>query len=248
VAPKRLTRKEIIEPGPIETALTRIWNWCARNRIILAIAIGGFLLALTGTLIWQQRQRSISEELQSRFAEALDLYYTFPEDSPADENGSVEEPSNPDGPDSEQAGMTEALNQFSTLAQEHPGTKLGLLSQYYTALIKDRLGRSDEAESDLSHLAEDSSDPEIRSLALVVLARLARERSNDQQTQELLEEILSGQAQYFPKDSVLLLLGQHQESAGDKQEALRYYQQLTTEYPESTYLADAQAAINRLQE
>jgi len=246
VAAKRLTRREIVQEDKIQALLSGIFGWSAANRSLLATFFGIFLLSILGSYLWQNYQGNRSEELQVQFAEALEIYH-----APVSEafTGVNEDQTVPSAFQFQfdQERRVEALGQFRTIAEDYPSTDLGLLARYYTALIKQEMGQTEQAEGDLTFVMEYSSQPQIKNLARHLLARLAESNNDRQRATALLEEILLETTGFFPMDTILLQLAQTHEAAGNAQEAVEFYQRLTTEYPTSVYLQEAQIHLEQLE-
>ncbi|MCZ6768521.1 MAG: tetratricopeptide repeat protein [Acidobacteria bacterium] len=245
MAAKRLTRKEIVQEDIIQAFLTGMLRWAAANSSVLATFFGIFLLSIGGAYVWQNYQGSRSEELQVQFAEALEIYH-----APVSEEttGVSEDQTVPSAYQFQfdQERRVEALGHFRTIAEDHPNTDLGLLARYYMALIKQEMGQTEQAEGDLTFVMENSSQPHIKYMARHLLVRLAESNDDRQRATALLEEILLEASGFFPKDTILLQLGQNHEAAGNAQEAVVFYQRLTTEYPTSVYFQEAQIHLQQL--
>ncbi len=246
MAAKRLTRKEIVQEDKVQAILTGILGWAAKNSIVLATFFGIFLLSVLGAYFWQNYQGSRSEELQAQFAEALEIYHApvseettgVSEDQPIPSTFQFQ---------FDQERRVEALAHFRTIAEDHANTDLGLLARYYMALIKQEMGQAEQAEGDLTFVMENSSQPQIKNLARQLLVRLAQSNDDRQRATALLEEILLESTGFFPKDTILLQLAQNHEAAGNAQEAVVFYQRLTTEYPTSVYLQEARIHLEQLE-
>ena len=243
MARKHLTRKEIVQHDRIELVLSGIYNWCSENRSLLIGLFAIFVLTIAGSSAWQYYQGQSSHELQTRFRDTLDLYH-----APV---GKVDEP-DPENAieyrfESDQERLEEALAAFNAMAEDSPSSPLGLLSRYYTGLINQELGQTEEAENDLNFVIQNASEPEMQNLARNHLARIAQSRNDREKATALLEQILVDEFDAFPKAVVLLELAQTHEAAGNTEEALRYYRRLTAEYPSSQYLQEARTHIDQLE-
>jgi len=246
VAAKRLTRREIVQKDKIQAILSGIYGWSAENRFTLVAFFGIFLLAILGSYLWQNYQGSRSDELQFKFAEALEIYH-----APISEEatGVSEDQTVPSAFQFqfEQERRVEALGHFRTIAEDYPDAVLGLLARYYTALIKQEMGQTEQAEGDLTFVMEHSSQPHIKNLARHLLVRLAESNNDRQRATALLEEILLEATGFFPKDTILLQLAQNHEAAGNAQEAVEFYRRITTEYPDSVYSQEARIHLEQLE-
>ena len=246
MAAKRLTRREIVQEDKIQAVLSGIYGWSAENRFTLATFFGIFLLSILGSYLWQNYQGSRTEEIQFKFAEALEIYH-----APVSEEttGVSEDQTIPSAYQFQfdQERRVEALGHFRTIAEDYPNTDLGLLARYYTALIKQEMGQTEQAEGDLTFVMEHASQPQIKNLARHLLARLAESNNDRQRARALLEEILQEATGFFPKDTILLQLAQNHEAAGNAQEAVEFYQRLATEYPTSVYSQEARLHLEQLE-
>ena len=243
---KHLTRKEIVQQDRIELALSGIFNWCSENRALLISLLIIFVLTIAGSSAWQYFKGQSSHELQIRFRDTLDLYHApvgIADEQPLPENTAVIEYRF----ESDQERLEESLVAFTTIAEDAPSSQLGLLSRYYTALIKQELGQIQEAENDLNFVIQNSPDPEVQNLARNHLARIAQSQNDREKATALLEQILVDESHTFPKAVVLLELAQTNEAAGNAEEALRYYRRLTAEYPTSQHIQQARTHIDQLE-
>ncbi|MDA2935375.1 tetratricopeptide repeat protein, partial [Acidobacteria bacterium AH-259-D05] len=276
MAPKRLTRREIVQQDRIQATLSGIYEWSSENRYLLLSLLGFFVLSILGSNLWQYYQERSSHQLQTRFSETLDLYHapvaeaeevTSPgtteteatsEESGSEENaeGITEEPEVQEADptssseyrfQSDQERLEGALAGFTAIAQDYSKAQLGLLARYYMGLIKQELGQTEEAEQDLNFVIGNAVQTEIQNLARNLLAGIAQSKNDPQQATALLEQILLDESDSFPKSTVLLELAQTHEAAGNSEEALRFYRRLTTEYPTSQYIQEARSHIDQLE-
>ena len=246
MARKHLTRKEIVQQDRIELALSGIYNWCSQNRSLLIGLLVVFVLTIAGSSTWQYYRGQSSQELQNRFRETLDLYHApvgQAEEQPLPENAAIIEYRF----ETDQERLEEALATFAGIAEDSPGSQLGLLSRYYTGMIRQEMGQTQEAEDDLNFVIQSASEPEIQNLARSHLARIAQSQEDREKATALLEQILVDESDAFPKSIVLMELAQTYEAAGNAEEALRYYRRLTVEYPDSLNIQQARTHIDQLE-
>lgn len=243
---KHLTRKEIVQQDRIELALSGIFNWCSENRSLLLSLLAVFVLTIAGSSAWQYYREQNSHGLQIRFRDTLDLYH-----APV---GKADEQTLPESTtvieyrfESDQERLEESLAAFTTIADDAPSSRLGLLSRYYTGLIKEELGQIQESQNDLNFVIQNSPDPGIKNLARNHLAWIAQSQNDREKATVLLEQILIEESDTFPKAVVLLELAQTNEAAGNAEEALRYYRRLTAEYPTSQHTQQARTHIDQLE-
>ncbi len=246
MAAKRLTRREIVQEDKIQATLSGIFEWSSQNRSFLFTFFVIFLLSLLGSYLWQNYRLDRSEEIQLQFAEALKIYH-----APVIEN-TAEDSEDPIIFDeyifeTDEERREKALEGFTAVVEDYPGTTLGLLARYYRGLIKQEMGQMGTAEEELNFVVQNSAEPQTRNLARHVLASIAESQDDRQRATQLLEAILQENATSFPTDTLLLQLAQNHEAAGNSEEAVKLYRQLTTEYPTSDYSQEAQLRLNQLE-
>jgi TolA-binding protein len=247
VAAKRLTRREIVQEDKIQATLSGIYEWSSRNRSFLITFFAIFLLSLLGSYFWQNYQLGRSEEIQVQFGEALKIYH-----APVVEN-TAEDSEDPIIFDeyifeTDQERQEKALEGFTAVVEDYPGTQLGLLARYYRGLLKQEMGQMGTAEEELNLVVQNSTEPQTRNLARHVLAGIAESQDDPQRATQLLEAILQENSASFPTDALLLRLAQNHEAAGNAEKAMELYRQLTTEYPTSDYSQEARLRLDQLEE
>ena len=246
MAPKRLTRREIVQEDRVQAVLTGIYEWSIQNRgllvVLLAAVIGGGL----GSYFWQSYRADQTREFQNRLAEAIEAYHApLGEDPPQQENvASAPESESPRFTSEEERRET-ALQNFRTLAADAGSSDIGQLASYYAALISHESGQLEEAKQLLDSVIEGSSGTPTGNLALDQLAYIAELESDYPAASAALQRILDQEEIPFPKDYVLLRLGRNHESAGEAKKALDIYTRLTTEYPSSQYTSEARSRIDQ---
>jgi predicted negative regulator of RcsB-dependent stress response len=219
VVAKRLTRREIVQEDKIQATLSKIYEWSSQNRSFLITFFAIFLLSLLGSYFWQNYQLDRSEEIQVQFGEALKIYHAPVVEDTAEDS---EEPIIFDEYifETDEERLEKALESFTAVGEDYPGTHLGLLARYYIGLIKQEMGQMGIAES--------QDDP--------------------QRATQLLEAILQENSASFPTDALLLRLAQNYEAAGNAEKAMELYRKLTTEYPTSDYSQEARLRLDQLEE
>ena len=246
MAAKRLTRREIVQEDKIQAALSGIYKWSSQNRSLLIAFFAIFLLSILGSYFWQNYQSDRSEEIQVQFGEALKIYHAPVVEETAEDS---EDPIIFDeyifATDEER--REKALEGFTAVVEDAPGTHLGLLARYYRGLIKQEMGQMGTAEEELNFVVQNSVEPQTRNLARHLLAGIAESQDDHQRATQLLEEILFEDTASFPKDTILLRLAQNHEAAGNAEEALKLYTRLTTEYPTSDDSQEAQRRLDQLE-
>ena len=245
---RRLTRKEILRKDFIQALLTGGYRWIGRNRKPLALALILVLVVVAGLFVWQWSLQGRSQEAELLFAEALEIHH-----------GTVETAQPPTSPEGQpppasrsqhrfstvQERAQQALERFQAIADQYPASQSGQLALYYVALNQQRLGETQKAREILTDLIGRVQSKEIRNLMRQSLAQLAEIDENHDQAIQILQEILKDAVSPFPLDTVLMRLAQNYEAVGNPDEALKFYKQITAEYPSSPH---SESARNRAEE
>lgn len=246
MAAKRLTRREIVQEDKIQAALSGIFTWSSQNRSLLIACFSIFLLSILGSWLWQDYQSGRSEEIQAQFGEALKIYHApVVEDTPENSEDPIIFDEYIFATDEER--REKALEGFTAVVEDAPGTHLGLLARYYMGLLKQEMGQIGTAEEELNFVVRNSSEPQTRNLARHLLASIAESQDDRELASQLLEAILLEDTASFPKDTILLRLAQNHEAAGNAEKALTFYTRLTTEYPTSDDSQEAQRRLDQLE-
>ena len=98
----------------------------------------------------------------------------------------------------------------------------------------------------MEELIDEANEPMVRSLAANYLAQMSEAEKNNQQAIEMLNKALENAAPGFPKSSFLFRLGQNYEALGKTQDAVKQYQRILTEFPDSAESEQARARIDAL--
>ncbi len=246
MAAKRLTRREIVQEDKIQAALSGIYSWSSQNRFFLIAFFAIFLLSILGSYFWQNYQSDRSEEIQVQFSEALKIYHaSVVEDTAEDSEASIILDEYIFATEEER--REKALEGFTAVVENAPGTHLGLLARYYRGLLNQEMGQMGTAEVELNFVVRNSAEPQTRNLARHLLAGIAESQDDSQLATQLLEAILLEDTASFPKDTILLRLAQNHEAAGNAEKALNFYTQLTIEYPTSVDSQEAQRRLDQLE-
>ena len=242
---KRLTRREIVQASWLEATLSRIYNWSSKNTRLLISSLGAVLLAIGGAYWWQDSQQRQAREIQTTFAQALEIYHAPVGKETGEDQDGVRIPSYRFSSGDERRDR--ALEAFRAIADRDPAANIPILAQYYTALLMNELNQREEAREILGSVILESEQPEIRNMARNTLAQMLEAEDQPGEASELLEEILEDAASSFPEEPVLFRLAQDHETANNTDQALKFYRRLLADYPSSRYTGAARKRIQRLE-
>ncbi len=125
----------------------------------------------------------------------------------------------------------DAAKKFAAVAEHYPRTRPGQLARYYAALSLMRLGRDADAQKWLQGLAN-SGNEEFAAMARFQLAEVYEKTGKGAEALKLYQQLLAKPALLVPKPVVLLALADLQR-ASNPQEAIKLYNQIKTEFPET---------------
>lgn len=107
------------------------------------------------------------------------------------------------------------IKAFSGVAAKYPGTREGLIAQYYVGTIQADRGEVKQAEANLRNVADSSSD--FASLATIALAQVYAGENKVAEAQALLRSLINKPADLVSKTQAQILLAQLDVTADPKQ-------------------------------
>ncbi len=249
--PGKLTRKEI-QQDRIRGVLEEIYAWLTDHTAYLAGAIGILAVVVLAGYGWRVYQESATQERQARLAQALEVFHATlqgqeSQPEPGHEGHDHGNETSKYRFATAQERNQKALEEFSSLAQDSPGSRTGQLARYYEAIALHELGRSDEAAAVLKGLVEELDEPELSNLARNQLALVLLDTGKREEAIAAWAAILEKPAPNFPRDQLLAQLGLTSEQAGQKQAALDYYRQLVSEFPTAPQTRELERRIDYLE-
>lgn len=198
--------------------------------IVIAIIAG----AIFGWRFYTQRQ---SVKAEAGFSDAMQTY-----NAPVVGPGQPPQPNEISYSDATKK-YQDALKKFEAVAKEYSRTHPGQLSQYYEALCETHLGQNAQAITLLDKLAN-GSDKDFAAMARFQLAQIYDQNGKPEQAAQLYNDLLQNPSVLVPKPVVMLALAAHYQKTNPAQ-AAKLYQQIKTEYPDTTAAdqADQQLAL-----
>jgi tetratricopeptide (TPR) repeat protein len=224
--PRRgLSRKELTEKDDITSTLERGMMFAIDYHRPILTGVGAVLVLILGVVGWNFYSASVEAAAQADLAVVIQTY-----------NDTTALPD-------DQARFNATLAETQRFQENHAGTQASDIAEYYAALSQDGLGNSDESDRMLRELVE-TGDPTIRDVARFALAESLKKRGDlDAAIAEY--EVLADSPDYS-RGAILYQLGRLHEAVEMPEEAVRYYESLVSEYPESPFRADVDRALRRL--
>lgn len=168
-----------------------------QNVIRWAIAVGVVLLLVGGGYWYYSHQKSLRQQdlgaalsvVDTPVGPANDYGKTFPTDD---------------------AKKKAALQALSGVVSKYPGSREGLIAQYYRGTLEAQAGDTKTAESDLRTVADSNS--EVTPLARIALAQVYLGEKKTTEAQSLLRAIVNSPTSLVSKAQAQILLAQADES------------------------------------
>jgi len=210
----------------------------ARRRDIVTIAtiLVVALLAVGGYAWWRHARNA---KANGALASALATYEApvIPPAAPAP--GSPAPLPQPGTFQTEQAKLDAALPKFLDAAQKYPNSDAGIAARYHAASILSALGRYAEAEQRFNEVAAKAERTIYGRTAKLGLAETLLAQGKYDPAIAIYTELSRDTQSQLPVDSVLMQLGRAYVRAGKKEEAIRAFNRIVEEFPQSLYAADA---------
>jgi tetratricopeptide (TPR) repeat protein len=208
-----------------------------QREITTVIVVAIVALAAVGGYLWWRGARDANAN--AAFAAALATHEApvVPPAAPAP--GSPAPLPQPGTFQTEQAKLEAALPKFLEAADKYPNSNAGIAARYYAAGILANLGRAAEAEQRFKEVADKAGDGIYGRTAKLGMADAQVVQGKYDQAIAVYTELSRDANSRIPVDSVLMQLGRAYVRAGKKEEAVRAFNRIVEEFPQSLYASDA---------
>lgn len=202
--------------------------------VVLAVAL------IAGYVWWRQSRET---KASAALASALAVYEApvMPVAAPAP--GSPVPVAQPGTFQTEQAKLDAALPMFAGAADQFPNTRAGVAARYHAAGILASLGRYPEAEQRYQEVVAKAGRGIYGRTARLGLADAQVAQGKFDPAIKLYQDVATDSSSQLPVDGVLMQLGRAYAKAGKKDEAVRTFNRVVEEFPQSVYAADARREL-----
>ena len=209
-----------------------------RRKDIVTIAVVAVvaLVAVGGYMIWRQSRNT---RANTALAAALAVYEAPVVPPAAPTPGSAPPLPQPGTYQSEQAKLEAALPKFVEAADRYPNADAGVAARYHAAGILASLGRYAEAEQRFQEVAAKAGSRIYGRTAKLGEAEAQIAQGKYDPAIAIYTELSRDTSSQIPVDSVLMQLGRAYARAGKKEEAIRAFNRIVDEFPQSLYATDA---------
>lgn len=143
----------------------------------------------------------------------------------------------------EQARMEAALPKFMEAADKFPNADAGVAARYHAAGILNALGRHAEAEQRYQEVVSKAGSTIYSRTARLGLAAAQAAQGKYDSAIMIYTELSRDTNAQIPVDGVLMQLGRTYARAGRKEDAVRSFNRIVEEFPQSVYAAEARREL-----
>jgi TolA-binding protein len=214
-----------------------------RDITAAAVALVVLLAAVGGYAWWRSSQEA---KANAALASALAVYAApvVPPAPPAP--GSPPPVPQPGTFQTEQAKLEASLPKFKEAADAYPTREAGITARFHEAGILAALGRHAEAEQRYREVIDKGGSTIYARTAKLGLADAQAAQKKYDDAIALYTELSRDTTSQIPVDSVLMQLGRTYARAGKREEAVRAYNRVVEEFPQSLYISDARREMEEL--
>jgi TolA-binding protein len=214
-----------------------------RDITAAAVALVVLLAAVGGYAWWRSSQEA---KANAALASALAVYAApvVPPAPPAP--GSPPPVPQPGTFQTEQAKLEASLPKFKEAADAYPTREAGITARFHEAGILAALGRHAEAEQRYREVIDKGGSTIYARTAKLGLADAQAAQNKYDDAIALYTELSRDTTSQIPVDSVLMQLGRTYARAGKREEAVRAYNRVVEEFPQSLYISDARREMEEL--
>lgn len=213
-----------------------------RGRDVGLIAVAVVLVvALIAGYVWWRQSREANAGVA--LAAALTVYEAPVVPVAPPTPGSPMPVPQPGTYQTEQAKLDAALPKFVAAADQFPNTDAGVTARYHAAGILASLGRYAEAEQRYQEVVDKAGRRIYGRTARLGLADAQVAQGKFDPAIKLYQDLSTDSSSQLPIDGVLMQLGRAFAKAGKKDDAVRTFNRVVEEFPQSLYVADARREL-----
>ena len=217
-----------------------------RSRILWAGGIAVAILVIGGGYWSWKTQQTAKAATALSDAMAIASAPVVPP-APAAQPGQPAPPAPPAGSYPSAAARAQAaIAKFREVAAAYGTTEAGLAAQYQTAALLAETGNTAEAEKEFKAVVERAGTGLYGTMARLGLAEVQVRAGQFDPAIATFQELASRADADLPVDGLLMQLGRAYALSGRKAEALRAYQRVVDEFPDSLFATEARREVETL--
>lgn len=245
----KTSERHHLKEDDFQIALARTREGLVQQQKPIAMILGGVLLVIVlvgGYVFWQ---RSTNEKAAALFAEGIVAAATpiaTPETAASNLPGQIApRPQGKTFP-TEKARTDAAIQKFSEAAQAYPSSRAGIAANYRAAALLAEQGKVSEAETRFNDVIGRDGNGVYGRMAKLGIATLQVQAKKYDQAIAALTTLSQRNDADVPVDAVLMQLGEAYQRAGRTPDALKTFNRVVDEFPQSPYLQDARRRLDDL--
>ncbi|MPZ20470.1 MAG: tetratricopeptide repeat protein [Luteitalea sp.] len=147
---------------------------------------------------------------------------------------------------SSQARAAASVSKLLHAAETYPATSSGIAARYYAATALAETAKLDEARQQYQGVIDRDADGLWGRMARLGLATVDLRAKRYDAAITGFRSLLANADADLPADGLLMHLAQAYQEAGKRDEAIRAYNRIVSEFPESLYVSDATTRVEAL--
>lgn len=225
MARTRMTRHQLKEKDEITTSLQKFTEfvYARKNEVIIGASV--LVLVVLGIFGWNLFSTRRNANAQGELSQAIAIF---------NDTATIK---------SDKERYEKALAEAQKTYDRYPSLPVGIIAEYYVALSKDGLGDSAGAVQSLQEVIQ-RGDPTIKGVAQFALGGVHKKHGETQKAIEVYKQLYDSGG--YSKAAVGYELGSLHETNNQLDQAKDYYQKVVSEFPDSPFRQEADAALRRL--
>jgi TolA-binding protein len=216
-----------------------------------AVAAVVVIVAVAGYFVWRGRVDTQARTLllDAMIVAGAEVAPPMPPPSQPPAPGAATPPGSPPAPPpgsypSERAKLDAVLVKFLAAASAYPSTTPGIAARYHAAGVLLELGRPAEAVQRYREVIERAGDGLYGDMARLGIADAETVGKQYDAAIAGYRELATRKDGRLPVDGILMQLGRAYALAGRKADAVRTFQRVVDEFPQSVYAAAAKKEVD----
>ncbi|HEV2490074.1 MAG TPA: tetratricopeptide repeat protein [Candidatus Acidoferrales bacterium] len=232
--PQHISRREL-KTDQVQDALAHSAEAVLSHQTILIYIVAAAVVVGLGVFGWRSYSERQSMRATTDFSEAMRTF-----EAPVLTAGQNPTPGEISYSQSS-SKFQDALKKFQDVASHYSRTRSGQLAHYYAALCLERLNQDSQAIPWLTGM-EKGADPDFAAMARFELAQIYDRQGKSDQAVALFNQLLNASSVFVPKPVVLLALAEHYSQSNPAQ-AVKFYNQIKSEFPDTAAADQADQAL-----
>jgi tetratricopeptide (TPR) repeat protein len=225
-------------------------TWERNQRQITAglVAVVVIVAAVAGYFYWRGRRDTQSRAMLAD-AMVVAQAQVVPPAPPPSPDGKATPANSPAPPPpgsypTERAKLEAALPRFLATANAYPSTQAGIAARYHAAGTLVALGRASEAIQRYQEVVDRAGETLYGSMARLGKADAEAVAKQYDTAIAAYKELATRKDQALPVDGILMQLGRAYQMAGKTSDAMKTFQRIVDEYPQSVYSSVAKKELD----